>query len=77
MCYASWELDEPRPGTGPSAEAMVPQWQADRLATLLDALGGVPISGAERASLTWLAGFEDATVENIAAVIRRARGSTR
>jgi len=52
---------------------MVPQWQADRLATLLDALGGVPISEAERRSLAWLCGFEAATVDNIAAVIRRAR----
>jgi len=56
---------------------MVPQWQADRLATLLDALGGVPISEAERRSLAWLCGFEAATVENVAAVIRRARGGTR
>jgi len=50
-----------------------PQWQADRLATLLDALDGVPITDTERASLTWLAGFEDATVENIAAVIHRVK----
>ena len=52
----------------------LPQWQADRLATLLDALGGISLGalGArERASLTWLAGFEADTVENIAAVMRR------
>lgn len=42
-------------------------------AVRLDALGGVVISSAERSSLTWLAGFEAATVENIAAVITRAR----
>jgi len=77
VCHASWELDEPRPGTGPSVGAMVPPWQADRLATLLDALGGVPISEAERRSLAWLCGFEAATVDNIAAVIRRARGGMR
>jgi len=77
VCHASWELDEPRPGTDSFAEAMVPQWQADRLATLLDALDGVPISEAERRSLAWLCGFEAATVENVAAVIRRARGGTR
>ena len=51
----------------------LPQWQADRLATLLDALGGIPIGATERASLTWLAGFEAATVENIAGMVRRAR----
>jgi len=73
VCHAAWELDEPRPGTGPSAEGL-PQWQADRLATLLDALGGIPlgsIGARERASLTWLCGFEADTVENIAAVMRR------
>ena len=49
----------------------LPRWQADRLATLLDALGGVSLGAGERASLTWLAGFEADTVENIAAVMRR------
>ena len=49
----------------------LPQWQADRLATLLDALGGISLGTTERESLTWLAGFEDATVKNIAAVMRR------
>ena len=43
------------------------------LAVLLDALDGVPLSDGERASLTWLAGFEVETVQNIAAVIGRAR----
>ena len=47
--------------------------QRARLAVLLDALDGVPLSDGERASLTWLAGFEVHTVENIAAVITRAR----
>ena len=51
----------------------LPQWQADRLATLLDALGGISVGARERASLTWLAGFEADTVENIAAVIGRLR----
>jgi hypothetical protein len=37
------------------------------------ALDGVALSDAERASLTWLAGFEAHTVENIAEVITRAR----
>ena len=49
----------------------LPAWQADRLATLLDALGGISIGARERASLTWLAGFEADTVANIAAVMRR------
>ncbi len=51
----------------------LPQWQADRLAMLLNALDGVPITDTERASLTWLAGFEAATVENVAAVIHRIK----
>ena len=55
----------------------LPPWEAARLAVLLDALDGVAISDAERRSLAWLCGFEADTVENLAAVIRRARGSTR
>ncbi len=53
------------------------RFAADRLATLLDALGGIPVSDSERASLVWLAGFEAATVENIAGLIRRARARSR
>jgi len=52
-------------------ETILPPGHAARLTVLLDALGGVPISDAERASLTWLAGFEAHTVENIAEVIIR------
>jgi hypothetical protein len=44
-----------------------------RLAALFDALDGVVISDAEHASLTWWPGFEVHTVENLAAVITRAR----
>ncbi len=51
----------------------LPHGQAARLAVLLDALDGVVISDAERASLAWLAGFEASTVKNVAAVITRAR----
>jgi len=51
----------------------LPQGQTDRFALLIDALGDIPLSGAERASLAWLCGFELATVENIAGAIRRAR----
>jgi len=55
----------------------LPPYQAARLATLLDALDGVPISDAERRSLAWLCGFETHTVEHLAAVIRRARRAER
>lgn len=51
----------------------LPPWQASRLATLLDALSGTPISDAEQASLSWLCGFEAHTVNHLAAVIRRAQ----
>jgi hypothetical protein len=34
----------------------LPDWQRERLTLLLDALDGVPITDAERASLTWLSG---------------------
>jgi hypothetical protein len=54
-------------------ETTLPPSQVARLAVLLDALGGVPISDTERRSLVWLAGFEAHTVENIAEVIIRAR----
>jgi len=53
-----------------SAEKL-PQWQADRLATLLDALDGVPVTDAERRSLAWLCGFEADTVENLTRLIHR------
>ena len=48
-------------------------WQAAQLPILLAALHGVPLSTAEHRTLKWLAGWEADTVENIAAVIRRAR----
>ncbi len=44
-------------------------------AVLLNALDGVALSDGELASLAWLTGFEAHTVENIAAVITRARQS--
>lgn len=40
---------------------------------LLDALDGVALSDGERASLTWHAGFDAHTVENIAVVTTRAQ----
>ncbi|MBV9651727.1 MAG: hypothetical protein JO296_16545 [Pseudonocardiales bacterium] len=49
------------------------EMQAAQLAVLLDALDGIPLSDAERSTLRWLAGWKRDAVENIAAVIRRAR----
>jgi len=49
--------------------------QRDQLAVLLDALDSVAISDTERLSLTWLAGWERHTTENVAAVIWRARAA--
>jgi len=60
---------------GQRRPAPVSKAQAEQLAILLDAVGYVRITDAEQASLEWLSGFEAATVENIAAVIRRARAS--
>ncbi len=54
----------------------LPDWQSARLAVLLDALDGVPLTDGEHASLTWLAGWETHTVDNVAAVISRARKAT-
>lgn len=51
----------------------LPQWQAARLAALLAAVAGVPVSDAERRSLAWLCGFEDHTVQHLVAVLDRAR----
>lgn len=51
----------------------IPDRQAAQLAVLLDSLSGVPVSAEERATLIWLAGSGAEVVENIAAVIRRAR----
>ncbi|MGH7866214.1 MAG: hypothetical protein ACREP9_00955 [Candidatus Dormibacteraceae bacterium] len=53
--------------------SILPDWQLARLVILLDALNGVPLSYPEIASLALLAREELVTVENIAAVIRRAR----
>jgi len=65
--------------TGPqhSEPRSLPPWQATRLATLRDALGGIPVTDAERASLAWVCGFEAHTVEHLAAVISRARRAER
>jgi hypothetical protein len=51
----------------------LPDWQLARLALLLDALDGIPLSYPETASLAVLAREELVTIENLATVIRRAR----
>lgn len=43
------------------------------LRLLLDALDGVQVTAAERRTLEWLAGWEDETVTNMAAMITKAR----
>lgn len=45
--------------------------RAAHMAVLLDALDGVPVSDAERRTLEWLAGWDPATVENIAALFSK------
>lgn len=65
-------------GDPPAAEPMdLPTWQLRRLVLLVDALGDPPLSTAERASLAVLARQDQVTVDNVAAVIRRARGADR
>lgn len=51
----------------------LPTWQLRRLVQLIDALGDPPLSLPERASLIVLAGQDKTTVDNLAAVLRRAR----
>ena len=57
--------------------AALPPWQAERLATLLDALDGIPVSDAERRTLAWVCGFEAHTVEHLAGLIERAQAVAR
>ena len=52
--------------------AALPPWHQSRLDLLTDALRNPSMSSEERASLVWLAGGEKRTVQNLAAVIRRA-----
>jgi hypothetical protein len=51
--------------------------QERHVALLLDALEGVELTDAERRTLEWLAGWDDQTVSNIAAMITRARLTSR
>jgi hypothetical protein len=51
----------------------LPEWQQDNLAALLDALDGVPVTDAERATLEWLAGRGIDTVANMVALFIKAR----
>lgn len=63
----------------PTADPMdhLPTWQLRRLVQLVDALGDPPLSVSERASLLALAREDQATVDNLAAVLRRVRGAER
>lgn len=58
--------------TDPTTPAL-PDWQRDRLAQLLDAVGDRPITDSQRRSLTWLAGWEPHVIEDIAELITSAR----
>lgn len=51
----------------------LPPWWAERLALLLDALGDIPVSPPERASLVILARQEPTTVLHLADLLRRCR----
>jgi hypothetical protein len=51
----------------------LPDWQRARLAVLLDAFDGVPITDDERRILVWLAGWEPDTVQMIVNLVQRAR----
>ena len=63
-----------QPGERSGHEQRTHHLTAPGQAVLLDALDGVALSASKRA---WLAGFEASTVENIAAVITRARQTDR
>lgn len=52
--------------------ATMPTGQRRNLELLLTALGTVEPSPEEYRTLEWLAGFEDASVANVAALLRRA-----
>ena len=67
-------IDDGEPPATDPAEHL-PTWRLRRLVTLIDALGDPPMSLAERASLVVLAGQEQATINNLTAVILRSRGA--
>lgn len=54
----------------------LPTWHAQRLVTLLEALGDPLVSQLELDLLEWIAGQELATVQNLTAVIRRCRNGS-
>lgn len=55
----------------------LPTWQLRRFLVLVDALGDPGTTLAERASLLIVARQDQATVDNLAALLRRARGAER
>jgi hypothetical protein len=64
------------PGHDQRTHRLTAAGQAGNFALLLDALHDVALSDGERASPTWLAGFETHTMENVVTVITRV-GRTR
>ncbi|HEY3690799.1 MAG TPA: hypothetical protein VGL46_10905 [Pseudonocardiaceae bacterium] len=58
----------------PFDPATMPTGQRRNLELLLTALGTVEPSPEEYRSLEWLARFEDASVANVAALLRQATG---
>jgi hypothetical protein len=59
----------------PFDPATLPRSQRRNFDLLLTALGTVEPSPEEYRTLEWLAGFEDASVANVAALLRRATGA--
>ncbi len=55
--------------------AALPSVQRRNLELQISALGTVEPSPEEYRTLEWLAGFEDASVANVAALLRRATGA--
>lgn len=68
-------LGEAPPAADPAGD--LPTWVLRRLVLLIEALGDPPLTVAERASLIVTARSDQATVDNLAAVIRRVRGADR
>jgi hypothetical protein len=71
--HENWEVLDWREVRAPASNAHEQGHHHPCAVLRLDALDDVVISSAERSSLTWLAGFEVPTAENIVAVITRAR----
>lgn len=64
---------EPAAPANPAGFRYDGYYNRDRLATLLDAVGDMSISDSERRTLYWLSDWELHTIENVAALLTRAR----